>query len=105
MAPTNNTSAIFNEVPHGFPVVDKTIVSKTESIDLENVQLNGGTLVKTLYLSIDPYLRNVMREGFQIGKPCALSPLLGCCSGSELTGSLVSMGTPWPLCYDPRGPV
>lgn len=75
MSPTKNGSAIYNEYPHGFPVLNKTIVHKSDTIDLENVSLGGGILVKTLYLSIDPYMRNQMKdpakssEGYQIGKP------------------------------------
>ena len=32
----------------------------SKTIDLENVALNGGFLVKTLVVSIDPYLRGWM---------------------------------------------
>ena len=35
---------------------------ETETIDLDNAPLNGGFLVKTLVLSIDPYLRGKMRD-------------------------------------------
>ncbi|KAG9084312.1 hypothetical protein FRC07_013673, partial [Ceratobasidium sp. 392] len=62
MAPTSNACAVFNEVPNGYPVVGKTIVTKAETIDLDTIPLNGGTLVKTLYLSLDPYLRGMMRD-------------------------------------------
>lgn len=31
-------------------------------IDLDNVPLNGGVLLKTLYLSSDPYMRYRMRD-------------------------------------------
>ena len=31
-------------------------------IDLDNVPLNGGVLIKTLYLSSDPYMRYRFRE-------------------------------------------
>lgn len=31
-------------------------------IDLENVPLNGGVLLKTLYVSSDPYVRYRMRD-------------------------------------------
>ncbi|KAG9083941.1 hypothetical protein FRC07_013784, partial [Ceratobasidium sp. 392] len=76
MAPTSNACAVFNEVPNGYPVVGKTILTKTETIDLDTIPLNGGTLVKTLYLSLDPYLRGMMRDSsiksyspaYQIGK-------------------------------------
>ncbi|KAF8904831.1 hypothetical protein CPB85DRAFT_1376891 [Mucidula mucida] len=34
----------------------------SQTIDLDNVPLNGGILIKTLVLSIDPYLRGKMRD-------------------------------------------
>ena len=47
----------------GFPEPGKTtIYDESETIDLENAPLNGGFLVKTLALSLDPYMRNRMRE-------------------------------------------
>ncbi|KAG8733472.1 hypothetical protein FRC10_012326 [Ceratobasidium sp. 414] len=60
MAPINNVSAIFNEIPQG-PLDDKTVITKVESIDLATAQLNGGMLVKMLYLSVEAYLRAMMR--------------------------------------------
>ncbi|KAG9316551.1 alcohol dehydrogenase [Chiua virens] len=78
MAPTTNARAIFNEVPTDYPVPGRTVVyDTTQTIDLENVPLNGGILLKTLVLSIDPYLRGRMRDStvksynvpFQLGQP------------------------------------
>jgi hypothetical protein len=47
----------------GFPEPEKTTGTDTSgTIDLENVALDGGFLVKTLVLSIDPYMRHRMRE-------------------------------------------
>ena len=46
----------------GYPVPGKTTIYDTsETIDLENVALNGGFLVKVLVLSIDPFLRGRMK--------------------------------------------
>ena len=46
----------------GYPEPGKTTVyDTTETIDLQTVVLNGGILIKTLELSIDPYIRNRMR--------------------------------------------
>ena len=46
----------------GYPEPGKTTVyDTTEMIDLETVVLNGGILIKTLELSIDPYMRGRMR--------------------------------------------
>ena len=61
----------------------ETIVyDDSETIDLENVPLNGGFLLKTLELSIDPYMRGRMRApgskgsytgGYAIGKPYVMA--------------------------------
>jgi NADPH-dependent curcumin reductase CurA len=77
MAPTQNGRLIFNSIPEDFPVPGKTTVYETREIDLDNVALNGGLLVKTLYLSVDPYFRGRMRDAntksyvpaFSLGKP------------------------------------
>jgi NADPH-dependent curcumin reductase CurA len=79
MAPVTNGRLLFNSVPTGmqlyalmfsnlihqagYPEPGKTTAyDTTETIDLETVLLNGGLLVKTLELSVDPYLRGRMRE-------------------------------------------
>ncbi|CCO32522.1 hypothetical protein BN14_06583 [Rhizoctonia solani AG-1 IB] len=62
MSPIQNSAAIFNSVPQGYPVLNETIITVSNTIDLDNVPLSGGTLVKSVYLSIDPYLRGRMRE-------------------------------------------
>ncbi len=47
----------------GYAEADKTTMyDERETIDLDAVPLSGGILVKTLALSIDPYLRGLMRE-------------------------------------------
>ena len=47
----------------GFPEPGKTTVYRdTATIDLDSVPLDGGVLFKTLYLSIDPFLRGRMRS-------------------------------------------
>jgi NADPH-dependent curcumin reductase CurA len=73
---TRNARAIFNERPAKFPEPGKTIVyDESETIDIDNIPLNGGILVKVLLLSIDPYMRGRMNEGpsytagFTIGEP------------------------------------
>jgi NADPH-dependent curcumin reductase CurA len=46
----------------GYPEPGKTtITDASEKIDLDAVPLNGGVLVKTIALSIDPYMRGCMR--------------------------------------------
>ncbi|EJF64325.1 NAD(P)-binding protein [Dichomitus squalens] len=82
MAPVKNGRYLFNEIPTGYPVPGKTtIYDESETIDLDNVPLNGGVLVKILVLSIDPYMRGRMRspenksyvEPFKLGEPLANS--------------------------------
>ena len=47
----------------GYPEPGKTTVfDESQTIELENIDLNGGFLVKMLYLSVDPYFRARMRE-------------------------------------------
>ena len=47
----------------GLPEPGKTtVLDESEKIDLEATPLDGGFLVKTLVLSIDPYLRGRMRH-------------------------------------------
>ncbi|KAJ7205431.1 alcohol dehydrogenase [Mycena pura] len=62
MAPTTNARVLFASVPKDFPIPGETTVYDTsQQIDLEHVPLNGGFLIKTLVLSIDPYMRGRMR--------------------------------------------
>lgn len=77
MAPTTNLSAIFNSIPQSYPVLNETIIHGASTIDLDTSPLHGGLLTKTLYLSIDPYQRSLMRapdeqkyaSAFELGKP------------------------------------
>ncbi|XP_006458933.1 hypothetical protein AGABI2DRAFT_183773 [Agaricus bisporus var. bisporus H97] len=77
MAPVRNARAIMNDYPSGYPEPGKTLVyDDSQTIDLDTVPLNGGFLIKTLVLSIDPYMRGRMRSGgpsyvppFELGKP------------------------------------
>lgn len=82
MAPVTNGRLLFNSVPtgmslasaleysthvtmmpQGYPEPGKTTVYDTsETIDVQTVALNGGFLVKTLELSIDPYIRGRMLD-------------------------------------------
>ncbi|KAF8904154.1 hypothetical protein CPB85DRAFT_1538295 [Mucidula mucida] len=47
------TSLFINKMVH---------VDASQTIDLENVPLNGGILVKTLVVSVDPYMQGKMRD-------------------------------------------
>ncbi|KAJ7618841.1 hypothetical protein DFH06DRAFT_1306582 [Mycena polygramma] len=78
MSPVTNARVIFASIPKDFPVPGETTVYDTsEKIDLEAEPLNGGFLIKTLVLSVDPYMRGQMRDAkeksyapaFNLGKP------------------------------------
>ncbi|CAA7262725.1 unnamed protein product [Cyclocybe aegerita] len=93
MAPVINGRVLFNSIPEGtsisypppphthhvvyliprFPVPSETVVYDTS----ETIDPDGGFLLKTLELSIDPYLRGRMRDSkvasylpaFEVGEP------------------------------------
>lgn len=68
--PTKNAAVIFQAMPTGFPIPGEHLVYQADrTIDLDNVPLNGGFLVKALSLGIDPYLRNRMAFAYTLGKP------------------------------------
>lgn len=47
----------------GYPDAEKTFAyDEAQTIDVETAPLRGGVLVKTLVLSVDPYLRARVRE-------------------------------------------
>ncbi|KAF9027321.1 hypothetical protein BDZ89DRAFT_1039558 [Hymenopellis radicata] len=100
MAPVQNSVVLFNEIPTGmslnswncstwwteitstgYPVPSQTMVHDTsQTIDLESVSLHGGILVKTLVVSVDPYLRGKMRDASiesYSGVTCDLVNLFG----------------------------
>ena len=65
----------------GYPIPGQTTVYDTiHTIDLENAPLNGGFLLKTLVLSIDPYMRGRMRDAsiksYVVSEPCRPYDLL-----------------------------
>ncbi|KZT03632.1 NAD(P)-binding protein [Laetiporus sulphureus 93-53] len=63
MAPVRNGRVLFNEIPSGYPDPARTTVyDQSKILDLEKEPLEGGFLVKTLVLSIDPYMRGKMRD-------------------------------------------
>ncbi|KAF4618892.1 hypothetical protein D9613_009804 [Agrocybe pediades] len=84
MAPVTNVRALFNEVPKGYyPEPEKTtVIDTTQSIDPETVSLDGGILIKTLDLSIDPYL---------IGQICD-APLRSSAPAFEIGKAVYSYG-------------
>ncbi|KAH8818810.1 alcohol dehydrogenase [Flagelloscypha sp. PMI_526] len=70
MAPVKNGRLLFKSPHSGFiPVPGETAVyDETEILDLETVPLNGGYLVKTLYVSVDTYLQRFFKTYFKAGE-------------------------------------
>ena len=71
-----NGRVIFAEVPTTVVIAGKHLKYVEEKIDLDTLPLDGGVLLKTIYLSPDPYLRGRLNPGapggFTLGKPCVL---------------------------------
>ncbi|KAJ6455894.1 hypothetical protein C8R47DRAFT_1250596 [Mycena vitilis] len=83
MAPTTNARVLFNSVPTGVPCLyfmrwilsdylhfadypvpgETTVYDTSQTIDLETHPLDGGFIVRTLVLSVDPYFRGLMNGG------------------------------------------
>ncbi|KAF8588807.1 alcohol dehydrogenase [Ramaria rubella] len=58
-----NPQIIFQSIPEDYIVPGETTVyDATRTIDLENVDLNGGYLTKTLVISPEPWLRERLRD-------------------------------------------
>ncbi|KAF8441615.1 alcohol dehydrogenase [Boletus edulis BED1] len=67
-----NKRIIFKEYPKGLPIPGQTTTfDASQTIDLDNVPLNGGILVKLLVLSLEPYImarmQPFMPNMYQIG--------------------------------------
>lgn len=58
----SNTEIIYTKIPTAFPIVGENMVVKKSEIDLDADIPQGAILVKTLVLSVDPYMRGRMRD-------------------------------------------
>lgn len=73
----SNTKVIFAKVPTTYPEVGEHMVVQKDEIDLEAEIPQGAVLLKTLALSVDPYMRGRMRDAskqsyspaFPLGQP------------------------------------
>lgn len=84
-APMKNSTLVFAVQPTPHSLIEDGVHVKVEDreIDLDNVPLNGGVLLKTLVLSSDPYIRYRFREPDEpefcppvlIGDPYVSQPL------------------------------
>ncbi len=59
----NRSLVLTRYLPEGVPVPGRDLVVKTTEIDLEAPVPEGGILLKTNYLSYDPYQLSLMRGG------------------------------------------
>ncbi|KAJ7081272.1 hypothetical protein C8R44DRAFT_895143 [Mycena epipterygia] len=100
MAPITNKRVLLTSIPEGYPIPGETTVCDTsETIDPETVSLNGGFLLKTLVLSVNPYMRGSMRSSdipsylvaFKIGFKAMASG--SCCDLRTRTSRLDNMFT------------
>ena len=74
-----NTSIILASIPTHHPEVGKTLKTINGEIDLDAALDDGSVLLKTLVLSLDPYMRGRMRAPdvpsyrppFLVGEPIA----------------------------------
>ena len=57
-----NGTILYAQKPTGLIEPGITVKYVEQEIDLENVPLNGGVLVKVIAMSSDPYMRYRMRE-------------------------------------------
>ncbi|KAI9021709.1 hypothetical protein CLU79DRAFT_752878 [Phycomyces nitens] len=75
----SNTQVIFSKIPIEFPVIGEHMTIKHDTIDLEAPLPENHFIVKTLSLSVDPYMRGRMRAAekksyspaFDLDKPMA----------------------------------
>ncbi|KAI8077366.1 uncharacterized protein B0P05DRAFT_597328 [Gilbertella persicaria] len=73
----SNTKIIFAKVPATYPEAGEHMVVQKDEIDLEAEIPQGAILLKTLALSVDPYMRGRMRDAskesyspaFPLGQP------------------------------------
>ena len=77
MPTVKNGSVIYVAHPEGHIEPEVHLKYIEGEIDLDNIPLNGGTLLRTIALSSDPYLRYRMRDPsiphfvppFDLGQP------------------------------------
>ena len=62
MSPTRNAAAIYAAEPTGHIEPGVHVKYVEGEIDLDNVPLHGGVLLKTIAVSSDPYMRYRFRE-------------------------------------------
>ncbi|KAG8896460.1 protein kinase rio1, partial [Tulasnella sp. 408] len=92
MSTIKNSSVIFTSRPDGFPIPGEHLVVRNDTtVNLDSVPLNGGLLVKTFAVSVDPYYRILMDKVYKLGEPLRMIRLAespGTSSGESFVQSL-----------------
>ncbi|KAF8552842.1 NAD(P)-binding protein [Imleria badia] len=80
MAPVTNKRIVFKEFLKGSFVPGQTTeFDGSQTIDMDNVPLNGGVLLKTLVLSLEPYVLAGMRPGLPLQERTIVSASFAGC--------------------------
>ncbi|KAI8972297.1 hypothetical protein BDB01DRAFT_750145 [Pilobolus umbonatus] len=58
----SNKQVLFTKVPEGYPVPDEHMKVVESTLDINQPLKDGQFILKTLYLSVDPYMRGRMRD-------------------------------------------
>jgi NADPH-dependent curcumin reductase CurA len=98
MVKVKNGTVIYAAHPTGHIEPDVHVKYVEKEIDLDNVPLNGGVLLKTIAVSSDPYMLYRMRDpsiqmftpAIPLGSPC-VHPALYCSRISNSNVALISV--------------
>lgn len=84
-----NEVLVYKEVPKGKPIPGQTTKKEQQEIDLDAPLEKGSILVRTIALSLDPYMRCVIQFALQAG--------CGRASSSPLTELRADLRSPFCL--------
>ncbi|RKP11414.1 alcohol dehydrogenase, partial [Piptocephalis cylindrospora] len=103
-----NITIIYKKIPQGAPKADETFAIQKETLDLDAVEIpaENGVLLRTLYITIDPYMRNRMQDpkipsyisAFESGSPMVggvIAEVLRSNVPTISPGDIVQANTPW----------
>ncbi|KAI9227819.1 MAG: hypothetical protein DHS80DRAFT_23906 [Piptocephalis tieghemiana] len=103
-----NVRIIYSHIPNGMPRVDEDFRVDKDSLDLSKVSLpeGKGAVLRTLYISLDSYLRGRMRDpkgshyaaALKVGDPmqgALLAEVIQSTSSKVSTGDIVLGYLPW----------
>lgn len=62
MPSISNKQVVYTKLPITFPVAGEHIQVRESTIDLEQELAQGEFILKTLVVSVDPYMRGMMRD-------------------------------------------